>query len=104
MKSYKTQLERINEAFISVTVVIIAATLVASGIAVSKVNTEYMETGVKTAKIVAERENEEIFISLGGRKFSASKKLEEKFSNAARYLPAPLNGFVYLIEEINKIT
>lgn len=105
MKQYKTQLERINDAFIGVTVVIIAATLVASGLAVSKVNTEYMETGIKAEKIIAERENEEIFFSLGGRKFSPPKKLEEKLNSVALYLPAPLNGMVYIADEIfNLIT
>lgn len=40
MKSYKTQFARITDAFIGVTAIITAVTLVASGIAVSKINTE----------------------------------------------------------------
>lgn len=81
MKSYKTQFARITDAFIGVTAIITAVTLVASGIAVSKINTEYMATGIKTAKIVAERENEEIFFSLGGKKVFLSEKYKRKFQN-----------------------
>ena len=50
---YKTQFSRITDTFIGVTAVILAAVLVVSGMAVTKINTEYMETGIKTAKIVA---------------------------------------------------
>ena len=74
MKSYKTQFAKITDTFISVTAVITAAILVASGLAVTKVNTEYMESGVRTAKIVSERENEEIFFSMNGRKFSPPER------------------------------
>lgn len=103
MKKYKTQLSKIIETFIGVTAVITAAVLVASGIAVSKINTEYMETGIKTAKIVAERENEEIFFSLNGRKFSARPDVSEKLRTAAYLLPAPLNAVYYFGEEISGI-
>lgn len=100
MKSYKTQFARITDAFIGVTAIITAVTLVASGIAVSKINTEYMATGIKTAKIVAERENEEIFFSLGGKKFSSPKNIKEKFKTIGYLLPAPLNAVYYIYEKV----
>ena len=100
---YKTQFSRITDAFIGVTAVILAAVLVVSGMAVTKINTEYMETGIKTAKIVAERENEEIFFSLNGRKFSPAQSMDEKLKTAVRLLPAPLNAVFYLGEEIGEM-
>lgn len=100
MKSYKTQFSRIMDSFIGVTAIITAVTLVASGIAVSKVNTEYMATGVKSAKIVAERENEEIFFSLGGRKFSAPKGVKESLEEIVYFLPTPLNTVCYIIDRV----
>ena len=100
MKSYKTQFARITDAFIGVTAIITAVTLVASGIAVSKINTEYMATGIKTAKIVAERENEEIFFSLGGKKFYSPKNIKENFKTIGYLLPAPLNAVYYIYEKV----
>ncbi|MCI6928178.1 MAG: hypothetical protein SOW51_06440 [Oscillospiraceae bacterium] len=102
MKSYKTQFARISDAFIGVTAVIMAATLVASGIAVSKINTEYMATGVKTAKIVAERENEEIFFSLGEKKFSSPKRINDNIKTIGYLLPAPLNAVYYIYEKVSE--
>lgn len=102
MKSYKTQFTRISDAFIGVTAVIMAVTLVASGIAVSKINTEYMATGVKTAKIVAERENEEIFFSLGEKKFSSPKRINDNIKTIGYLLPAPLNAVYYIYEKVSE--
>ena len=102
MKSYKTQFARISDAFIGVTAVIMAVTLVASGIAVSKINTEYMATGVKTAKIVAERENEEIFFSLGEKKFSSPKRINDNIKTIGYLLPAPLNAVYYIYEKLSE--
>ena len=102
MKSYKTQYARISDAFIGVTAVITAVTLVASGIAVSKINTEYMATGVKTAKIVAERENEEIFFSLGKKKFSSPKRINDNIKTIGYLLPAPLNAVYYIYEKVSE--
>lgn len=99
MKNYKTQFSRITDTFISVTAVITAAILIASGLAVTKINTEYMETGVKTAKIVAERENEEIFISMNGKKFSTQKNMEKIFDTVLYFLPAPVNALIYIGKE-----
>lgn len=101
MKSYKTQFARITDAFIGVTAVITAATLVASGIAVSKINTEYMATGIKTAKIVAERDNEEIFFSLGEKKLSAPRNIKSDIKTIGYLLPAPLNAAYYIYEKID---
>lgn len=100
MENFRTQLRGIIEKFIGVTVIILAITLVASGFAVTKINTDYMETGVRTAKIIAERENEEIFFSLNGRKFSPSQKLGDKLETASYFMPAPLNALVYVGREI----
>ncbi len=102
MKSYKTQLSKITDTFIGVTAVITAVMLVASGIAVSKINTEYMATGVKTAKIVAERENEEIFFTLGERKFSSPKNLKTDVQTIGYLLPAPLNAVYYIYEKASE--
>ena len=99
-KSYKTQFARITDAFIGVTAIITAVTLVASGIAVSKINTEYMATGIKTAKIVAERENEEIFFSLGEKKFSSPKNIRDDIEIIGYLLPAPLNAVYYIYKKV----
>ena len=67
MQKYKSRYMRIAELFIAVTVVISSAMLVASGIAVAKVNSEYMETGVRAAKIIAVRSSEQISVSLSDK-------------------------------------
>lgn len=102
MKRYKTQFSRITDTFVSVTAVITAAILVASGLAVTKVNTDYTESGVKTAKIVSERENEEIFFSMNGRKFAPTQNIGNKLKFYAYFLPAPLNAVYYLGEKTAK--
>lgn len=104
VKKIKTQARRITEAYIGATALITAAMLVMSGIAVTKVNTEYMSTGIKAAKIVAERENEEIFVSMNGRKFAASKDIEESLKTAVGFLPAPLNAVHYFVGEIQNVS
>lgn len=100
MKSFKSQTRKIYEVFISLSVIIASAMLVASGLAVSKINTEYMESGVKAAKIIAQRENEEIFVSLNGRKFAPPQEIDEYIETAAMLLPAPLNVVYYFCNEI----
>lgn len=103
MKRFKPQTRRIYEAFISLTVIIISVMLVASGLAVSKINTEYMESGVKAAKIIAQRENEEIFVSLNGRKFAPPQDIDEYLKTAAMFLPAPLNVVYYFCDGISTL-
>lgn len=103
MKKYKSQFMRITDVFVGLTVIITAATLVASGLAVTRINTEYMETGVRAVKLVAERENEEIFFSLNEKKFSAPEKLGQGLEKAVYLLPAPLNTVVYFIDKINEL-
>ena len=103
MKRYKSQFMRITDVFIGLTVIITAAMLVASGLAVTKINTEYMETGVRAVKIVAERENEEIFFSMNEKKFATPEKLGQRIEKAAYFLPAPLNTVVYFIDKISEL-
>ena len=63
---------------------------------------EYMATGVKTAKIVAERENEEIFFSLGEKKFSSPKRINDNIKTIGYLLPAPLNAVYYIYEKVSE--
>ena len=103
MKSYKSQFMRITDVFIGLTVIITAVTLVASGLAVTRINTEYMETGVRAVKIVAERENEEIFFSMNEKKFSTPENLGQRLKKASYFLPVPLNTVIYFIDKISEM-
>jgi hypothetical protein len=101
MKKYKTQFARITDIFVSVTVVITAAVLVASGMAVTKINTEYMETGESVAKIVSERESTEIFFSLNGREFAPPESVGQYFESLKYFLPTPLNIVFYFADKFS---
>lgn len=105
MKSYKSQTVRLTEKFITAVVIIVSVMLVSSGIAIAKVNTEYMSTGVRAAKIVAERDNEEIFVSMNDRKFRAADKiLYDRVDSVLSFAPAPINTGYFIFKEIYSVT
>lgn len=95
MTKEKNQTARIIDGFVTAVVIITAVSLVASGIAVSKINSEYLETGVRTAKIVAERKNEQIFLSESDNLLISSGKTADVVQNVLKYLPPPVNT-IYL--------
>lgn len=104
MQKNKFQSIKITEAFITAVVVAVSVTLVASGIAISKINTEYMTSGIRAAKIVAERDNQEIFISMNDKKFSADgNDLSKKIEFALSVMPAPVNTGYFIYNEINSL-
>lgn len=104
MKKYKSQTAKITEAFITAVVVVFSVTLVASGIAISKVNSDYMSSGVRTAKIVAERENQEIFFTMNERKFKASdEEINGRIESVLSLMPAPVNTGYYIFKEIYSV-
>lgn len=97
----KKQYIRILDGFVTTVVVLTAATLIASGIAISKVNSEYMATGIKAAKIVAERENQEIAISLDDKLLVAPKSNFSAVDEVLSLLPPPINTGYMIFKEIN---
>jgi hypothetical protein len=100
MQKEKKQTVRILDSFVTVIVVLVAATLVASGIAISKVNTEYMTTGVKAAKIVAERDNEEISISMSDKLILSEHDNFSIGDKILSLLPPPINTAYLAVKEI----
>lgn len=101
MKKYKSSLSKILNAFVITTVISVSITLIASGIAISKVNTDYMSTGVHTAKIIAEHSNEEIFISINGQRLKQNTMLKPDIDLILSLAPAPINTLYLLFTEIS---
>lgn len=100
MKSDKTQISKILDGFVTTVVILTAATLVASGIAISKINTEYMTTGIKAAKIVAEHENKEISVSLDDNIIITREKDFLAVDKILSLLPPPINTGYMIVREI----
>ena len=95
LKKDKTQTQKILDGFVTTVVLITSLTLVASGIAVSRMNTEYLETGVESAKIVAERDSRQIFISDSESTTYAPERDYSFMEKILSFLPPPVNT-VYL--------
>ena len=100
MKKDKSQTMRILDGFVTATVIITSATLVASGVCISRINTEYLETGVRAAKIVAERENRQIFLT---ENESISLPSDKDFYRIAdrvlTFMPPPVNTIYLTVKE-----
>lgn len=103
MKKEKSQTLRIIDGFVTATVIAISATLVASGVSISRINTEYLETGVRAAKIVAARESKEIFLSESD---AISLSLTENgfdVGKVIQLLPPPINTVYLTIKEFENM-
>ena len=101
MKNEKNQIKRIIDGFITAVVIITSVTLVASGIAVSKANTEYLETGVRASKIVVEKESVQIFVSESEAiTLAADKDYSEIAGKILSFLPPPVNTVYIAAREI----
>ena len=103
MKYQKTQMQRIFDGFLTSVILILGMTTVASGIAVSKINTDYLETGVKAGKIVAERHAQQISLTTHDGLMLTGESDPEFFKKTLPFLPPPINTGYYLFEEIEKI-
>ncbi len=76
--------------------------MVASGIAVSKINTDYLETGVQAGKIVAERQAQQISLTTHDGLTLTGESDPEFFKKILPFLPPPINTGYYIFEEIEK--
>lgn len=100
MKKEKSQTAAIIDGFVTAVVVITAATLIASGVSISRINTEYLETGVRAAKIVAERDSRQIFMTDSEKiLFNADNKYD-KVDTFLMFLPPPVNTVYLTIKQI----
>ena len=101
MYKYKTQARRIAEAYITVVVLVTAVSLVITGIAVSKINTDYMRTGERAGKIVAERESTQISVTTHERLTLTTQhdffRIADKILT---FLPPPVNTTYLTVKEI----
>ena len=101
MKSEKTQTRKIIETYITVVVLITAMMLVLSGIAVSKINTDYMETGVRAGKIVAERQSQQISLTTHeGIELKAKTDYLPVIDKIITCLPPPVNTTYLIAKEV----
>ena len=101
MQKNKTQVRRIVDAYVAVVVMITAVTLVITGIAISKINTDYMQTGVRAGKIVVERENTQIsVITHEGIRLTPKKNYLEIADKVLTFLPPPVNTTYLIAKEI----
>lgn len=100
MKKEKSQTMHILDGFVTAAVIITSATLVASGVCVSRINTEYLETGVRAAKIVAERENRQIFLTENESiKLPSDKDFYKISDRILTFLPPPINTVYLTVKE-----
>ena len=102
MKKERTQTMKIIDAFVTTVILITAATLVASGIAVSRMNTEYLETGVKSAKIVAERDSRQIFVTDSESITLAPQRDFSFIDKILSFLPPPINTVYLTVKEFRE--
>lgn len=100
MKNQRTQTQRILDCFVATIILVIAGTLVASGIAISKINTDYMETGVRAGKIVAERTAQQISVTTHDGLTISGKPDTEKFIRSLAYLPPPVNTTYMIVTDL----
>ncbi len=101
MKAEKTQTRKLIEAYITAVVLITAVMLVLSGIAISKINTDYMETGVRAGKIVAERQSQQISLTTHeGIELKAQTDYLPVADKILTYLPPPVNTTYLIAKEI----
>lgn len=103
MKNEKTQTKRILDGFITSVILIFSITLVTSGIAISKINTDYLETGVRAGKIVAERGAQQISVTTHDGLTLKRENNPEAFRRIINFLPPPINTTYMLLEEIEKM-
>ncbi|MBR3836436.1 MAG: hypothetical protein IKJ69_06610 [Clostridia bacterium] len=101
MSKEKTQLQRIFDVYVTVIVLITAVMLVVCGVAISKVNTDYMQTGIRAGKIVAERENMQISVTTHeGIELKADKNYLEIADKVLSFLPPPVNTTYLMTKEL----
>ena len=101
MQKDKTQTRRIIETYFTLVVLVTAVTLVMSGIAISKINTDYMETGVRAGKIVAERENTQISVTTHeGIRLEPNNEYLAVADKVLTFLPPPVNTTYLVVKEI----
>ena len=103
MKKNKSQTMRILDGFVTAVVVVTSVTLVASGVCISRINTEYLETGVRAAKIVAERESRQIFLTENESiKLTPDKNYYKIADKVLTFLPPPINTVYLTAKEIKR--
>lgn len=90
---------KILDSFVTTVILLTAATLVASGIAVSRMNTEYLETGVESAKIVAERDSRQIFLADSNSVTFAPERDFSLVQKVLSFLPPPVNTVYLAVKE-----
>ncbi len=100
MKNQKTQTQRILDSFVATIILIVAGTLVASGIAISKINTDYMESGVRAGKIVAERTAQQISVTTHDGLTISGETDPDKFIRSLAYLPPPVNTTYMIVTDL----
>lgn len=103
MKNEKNQTQRILDGFITSVILIFGITLVTSGIAISKINTDFLETGVYAGKIVAEREAQQISVTTNDGLTLKGESHPETFRKIITFFPPPINTTYMMLEEAEKI-
>ena len=104
MKKEKNQTQRIIDSFITAVILIFSFTLVGCGVAISKINTDYMETGVRAGKIVAERESQQISVTMhDGIQLKTQTDYLQIADKILTYLPPPVNTTYLVAKEIGQM-
>lgn len=104
MYKEKTQVRRIVNVYMTLVIIITAVTLVMSGIAISKINTDYMESGVRAGKIVAERESTQISVTTHeGILLTPKHDYLTVIDKVLTFLPPPVNTTYLMAKEIMEL-
>ena len=97
----KSQMRRLIDAYIATVAIVTAATLVMTGVAISKINTDYMQTGERAGRIVAERENAQISLTTHeGITIAPEGDYLAVADKILTFLPPPVNTTYLMIKEV----
>ena len=101
MYKEKSQTRRLIDAYITTVAIVTAATLVMTGVAISKINTDYMQTGERAGRIVAERQNEQISLTTHeGITIAPESDYLAVADKILTFLPPPVNTTYLMIKEV----
>lgn len=100
MKDNRTETGKLIHSFISITIVLTSAILIAMGIFAAKNNTDALDSGLTPAMIYAARENEQISIQIDKTLYQSNKIRQLPIETIASLSPAPLGGFYLVYKNI----
>ncbi len=100
MKDLWSESGKLFHTFVSISVVIVSAILIAMGVFAAKNNTAMIESGLSPAMIYAERENQQISVHIGEKLFESDDQKAIPLNEILKYAPAPLCSIYNIYSDI----